>query len=432
MGLAPIPTFADATNYPAGANPWNGQPIKVKPTQAYFVPGTGAAATEANYELNLVTNAIKSAMVSAAIANFSAKTLGSALPITETFGHFAGFVYDVVNSQWIGAYFESAGNQNGIVGSFDGGRTWRSIFQQSATTNGNCTAVAINPTTSQVMMVEDGATNWVSVSITPGGAAVTTTGHHVMTTATAFFLGDSVGIGSGHGFFFVLYANQVVGNFTGFFEQCAYDGQTITDKTSSLPAYWQGSTANHVGALLSAVGLVGTTPTAVVALCGATAGTDAPKLLSITQSAGAPTCTDITPVTLPGPVTFANLQVRGLTYSANDGLWGLTLNDGAGGHSYVYTSPDLATWTQVLLDNVYLLTGLATVGNVWVTSRTTAFSSFPLMSGNVGALGSAATWTPASTNMAVTGDGLGGLFSNGGQLVAASDTAVVVSYQVGV
>jgi hypothetical protein len=52
MPSPPVPLLFDWTNtgnYPAGANPWNGQPLAVAPIQTYFMPGTKQPAENMNY-----------------------------------------------------------------------------------------------------------------------------------------------------------------------------------------------------------------------------------------------------------------------------------------------------------------------------------------------------------------------------------------------
>src|SRR5579859_5504107 len=51
-GIPILGTWATLANYPAGGNPWNGNPTKTAPAFPYFTPGTGASALEVNYELN--------------------------------------------------------------------------------------------------------------------------------------------------------------------------------------------------------------------------------------------------------------------------------------------------------------------------------------------------------------------------------------------
>lgn len=47
-----LPTWADSiTNYPAGANPWNGTPIKVAPVTRYWTPNVNVTAEEHNQAL---------------------------------------------------------------------------------------------------------------------------------------------------------------------------------------------------------------------------------------------------------------------------------------------------------------------------------------------------------------------------------------------
>jgi hypothetical protein len=56
MALPPIPPWAVEASYPAGSNPWSGQPTKVQPVGDYFTPNTKPPAQFVNYELNAITS----------------------------------------------------------------------------------------------------------------------------------------------------------------------------------------------------------------------------------------------------------------------------------------------------------------------------------------------------------------------------------------
>jgi hypothetical protein len=64
--------WAPTANYPAGANPWSGQPTKVNPNYTYVTPGIAVAAQEFNYELNFLSQ-LTAAGVSVPGATFTSK-----------------------------------------------------------------------------------------------------------------------------------------------------------------------------------------------------------------------------------------------------------------------------------------------------------------------------------------------------------------------
>lgn len=57
---ADLPFTGWATgNYPAGANPWNGQPKRVAPVNAYYEPAIQAVAQHDNYVIGALADAVQ-------------------------------------------------------------------------------------------------------------------------------------------------------------------------------------------------------------------------------------------------------------------------------------------------------------------------------------------------------------------------------------
>lgn len=54
-----VPSWATEANYPAGPNPWNGQPTKVQPSGDLWTPNTKAAAEERNWLDNQLTTGLQ-------------------------------------------------------------------------------------------------------------------------------------------------------------------------------------------------------------------------------------------------------------------------------------------------------------------------------------------------------------------------------------
>jgi hypothetical protein len=125
------------------------------------------------------------------------------------------------------------------------------------------------------------------------------------------------------------------------------NGTTLTQHTA--PSGW-GAATNHFGLLLHAQ-----SPNfALVAMCGATAGTDTARLAKVTAGV----MTDVTPALLSGRI------ITGLTYDASSTLFVMAAYDGT--HTTVYQSADGVTWSSA----VSTLTGragngLRAVGGIW-------------------------------------------------------------------
>lgn len=434
MGIQNVVRWASLEiNYPgvsSPSQPWLGGPVQVAPASDYWSPNVKPPAQNFNYlfaKEDAQSQYAYNLAVSVAVGNWLPETgFNGIVSVTNTPINWAGFGFDEIYGRWIGCYLaQSSGPTNHIqlAETFDGGRTWTQVFvSATGSSESQPFAMVLSPTNNSLQVViTSGASAYAHSIASFVDTPVALSWATACTQATAFAFG---------GYLWALIGNQTGGTFSAWLSQGdTATGAVWSNETSTLPVAWQSGT-NHLGALLSATGSVGGTATAVMAICGATAGTDTAKLLKMTVVAGVPTCTDITP-TLPS-YPAAVMQICGLTYGANDGLWGLAVNDGGGGNSAIFTSPDLTTWTAVYATGEGIIQGLAVVGNVWATSLNNGASTQVLISGNVGSLFGSSTWSPTSMNLAnILADGYGGLFSNGNQLLAASDIVVVASLQVG-
>ena len=426
MGIQNVVRWASAeVNYPGSpstAQPWLGGPVTVAPAADFWSPNFKPPGqnfnflfakedAQAAYAYNLA--------VSVALDNWSAHTnvtVADPGGVGGTPLNFATFAYDPQYARWVAAVANiHADGILGICQTFDGGRTW-SQFTGTLFAN-KAIAFAILPSVYLVVDDNNGA-GWLAHAFAnPAGTETRTARINIFTVANALVLGAS---------FYVYGVKQTGGTYTGYLESSP-DGIAWTDQSATLAAAASNFAAgtDHVGALLSAVGMVGGTQVAAFVIAGATAGTDTARLMSVTIIAGAPSPVEIT------PAFFAtHRKVTGITYSPNEGLWGIAVFDGSG-TSYIYTSPDLLTWTQVFTTAIGQINGLAVVGDVWATTLSSGVTTQLWISGNVGSLGAGSTWSATTSTIAVTSDGLGGLFSNGNQMVAASDTDVAISLQVG-
>lgn len=105
---ANYPWAVSTPNYPAGPNPWNGQPIKVVPAGDYFTPNTHPPAEDFNYNLNQL------GVVDQAILDWTKSEVQGVLDWTGN---------DIVNnwqqpkltSSIISSAFPGVTNNNGLV-----------------------------------------------------------------------------------------------------------------------------------------------------------------------------------------------------------------------------------------------------------------------------------------------------------------------------
>ncbi len=96
------------------------------------------------------------------------------------------------------------------------------------------------------------------------------------------------------------------------------------------------------------------------------------------------------------PAFLSTRIVTGVAYGGNDNLWGVLCNDGT--NSYLYTSPDLSTWTLA-----HTFTGLYEERRsrrarryVWAAQVGTSTDNRVMYSGDVGALVASSNWSTAN------------------------------------
>ena len=422
MGIQNVVRWASLEiNYPgvsSPSQPWLGGPVQVAPASDYWSPNVKPPAQNFNYlfaKEDAQAQYAYSLAVSVAANNWSAKTAVTSMGVADTPINFAGFAYDTVYGKWVGAVTNNVADLSiSVVQTFDGGRTWTLQYQTFSAYKALAFAIMSGSTYLIVDQTAASATGWTANAIS-GASDTQTARTNVFTSATALVLGSN---------FYVYGVLQSGGTFTGYLESSP-DGITWTDQSAQLATHFASGT-NHVAPLLRAVGAVAGVPTAVVAICGATAGTDTARLMKFTVSGGVPTCTEVS--TSPyGSLTI----ISGIHYNANEGLWAVAFNNGGGGDSSIYTSPDLSAWTEVFATSEGIIQGVSSVGDVWATTLGNGYVTQVLISGNVATLGGSSTWSPTCSTVTVVADGKGGLFSSGNQLLAASDTVAAVSLKVG-
>lgn len=373
--LRPAKWATAEINYPAGGNPWNGQPVIVAPAGDIFTPNTGVAAEELNYTLNKATGGSADAQdlaISAALNNWTAPQTAAGLAAGYV---FRDAMWDASLNAWVW-FARNAVTATNVYRSWNGRDFWQwaavasdaaacggahggAVFFLSSATSGGHNATYINssgtvthPSLSGISSTDVGVVDWFA-------------------NANCWIIYNVQGFG----------ATSTSALFA------SPDGATFASPT--IPAAWTSST-NHAGTNPGTVFGAQSATTFLLAYGGVTAGTDTSRLGQITGSAyNALTFTDITPAVCTGKV------ITGLAYSANDGLWGLLVADGVGA-GRLYTSPDLVNWNLVHLFGTVFPVGLAVVGSVWAVGVAYTWNggtvARTLISSDVATLGASSTW----------------------------------------
>lgn len=298
-----------------------------------------------------------------ALANWRPKnanllgTSGSTPTVTLT-----AACWDPIFGQWLLGYIGSSNLGN--AASWDGGQTWVGSPRGRTgrgwyTSDQAPVAIAVSPLsgTCCALSLNTGAGLPVNINRTTHTSSVATTQSFLagqVIGAMIFFSG----YGSGSGEFVYVGASSVSGGtFTGAAATSADGAGAWLNATSGLPSGWGGSSITNVPIAF----LADQSPTAAVfALCAATPGASG-NTSRLLQMSVAGAFTDITPSFLGGTAK----QIRGLAYSSLLNLWGILAIDGS--NSYLYTSPDLNTWTLVHTFTGYLCHGLTVIGAAWST-----------------------------------------------------------------
>lgn len=403
MSGNPIPAFgtwATEANYPGGPNPWNGQPTKVQPSPDYWTPNTKPPAQYFNYVFGAIASditALYAAGVTAAIDNWGAATQAVSLDSGTTFA--SPFVWDAFNTRWLGF---TSGSSGTLIYSVDGGRSWNQ--PRGSGIGGTTLAVAVNPTTGDIVFMQS-ATSDVSKIANPGTGSVTQTDSTFVALNVATACWSTVD----SKYYILLADDPGSGTFSGGRLITTPDGTTLT--TFAPPSGWVSGT-NHIGAFLSAVGPAIT----VMALCGATAGTDTARLMTVGTGGS---MTDVTPSILGSKI------VTGLAYDANRAVWLLLAYDGTSSTLYTTTTPGTSTsWALASTFTGAKMTGAAVLGVAWAVTGPNTVSA-----GNTVRVSTdqGATWHKTASGQAA----VAALASSGNQLVAWGTANVIASGAVG-
>lgn len=330
-----VPGWATGLNYPAGPDPWSGQPTKVAPPSVLngFTPNTAAAAEYVNYELNAAFNTDAAAKTA---INALADAVGQAEVMTFRTAAFTStykVAFDTVDNRWVASANTGGGDFPFL--SYDGGQSWIAgtwpvaiLSKPILGSNPAGLVVGCDGTGGLAYSLPAGSatwSNWTMPSVANTFREVT----WLASGSTFIVLGTT---GSAP----VMYKSAGAANWT--------------NASSSVPAAFSAIATDWSCAA---------SPTLFVAV---------PR--NVTTGANYFTSSDgvtfTLRTTLPNAANFAG---RAVHYNAVEGLWmyaSLFTNFSAN-QITVYTSPDGFNWTQkVALGSLnWEVYDITSAGNVW-------------------------------------------------------------------
>ena len=407
------PTFATAGNFPAGANPWNAQPMRVVPAPSYFLPGTVPPAEYMNY---LFGNGFD--QMDALAANFLStfdfvspiQALNWPNTIVRTGGvgteRIMSAFWDTFNARWILTSGLTGGTTSKYINvSSDAGVSYSLLQTLSPTGAGNLLAGVCDPASNNSIICPSAQT-FLYVSTT-GTAWASQTAPGVVSTYTQalFFKGLFVAIGTGS-------ANTVARLIT------SPDTAIWTDRTASIPA--------AIATLpMSQRWAAAASPTILVAIPGSDASNTAYATMhstdGITWIAGSITNVNIVAGDLPSSIA----------YSPTDGKFMMTLISGL--NTKIMTSVDGLTWTYLRTIVGYNFYSISVLGSAWVAAslRNSTIEEA------IYSLDAGLTWStsplrlPVDANPPVGGSTVFAVFANTTQFLLASGVAAYTSLNAG-
>ncbi|HXN32543.1 MAG TPA: hypothetical protein VN894_11795 [Polyangiaceae bacterium] len=393
--MQPLTPWASTLLYPAGAFSWSGTPTKLAPAVTFITPNApqGLSAQNLNYLLNQRDAILAQVAIGewvAAVANWNPPLTDVGAPTLPVVTPLCA-CWDAYYEQWIVA--GAAGSSAFLTCSYDGGKSYFPLAGAIPTpTVRSGISVATNPATGDLSLVRSDGTN-CSVTQWAGG-----TGTPIDTVQPALASANLGTLAYFNGAFWFVGSSGFGGtsSWTGFSATSTSGAGVWANESGTLPASFASSGANPQQQFISAQ----SPTTLAVAMCGLVQGSSTSRLMSMTTSSG---WADITPAVLGGTAQ----QIRGLCYEANDQLWGLLTQD-ASSNSYLYTSPDLATWTLVQTFTGFWSCGVAAIGAVFavlVYDATAAEGGNRIVySSTVATLGAGSTWSFAAYAEGISGE----------------------------
>jgi hypothetical protein len=294
--------------------------------------------------------------------------------------------WDPYFQQWIvGGGAGAAAGGAFVSYSPDGGKSWLAL--PGNITSAVAYAVATDPIEGSVVALCSDGTN-TTVQFWPEGFESLTA------TTQPFLAGVDIGVCANWNgaFWFVGSTGFVSASWTGYSASSLGGLGVWTNESGTLPSGWAASGgANAIQQYATAQ----SPTTLAVAMCGANLTTSSSRLMYQTTSAG---WLDVTPGFLGGSAQ----QITGICYDANDGLWGLLTQDTS--NSYLYTAPDLVTWTLVQTFIGFASSGVNCIGSVFAVALYDSVAGagfYPsgcrvAYSSNVATTGAGCTWSFAA------------------------------------
>lgn len=392
-------TGSSSGTYPAlPTEPWSATATRVFPVYRFFTPGLNNAPT--GQELNALIGAGMDSLgvgIASALnewhAPFDQTTLVAGSNWVPT-----TLCWDAAALTWNSHIFNASTPAGALVSSLNNGRTW----QSNVTVNSAVVCLACNA--GLYVFWESGND---SVFATSGGAPSSTAVADTTNrnTATAWYsTAESL---------YYLYVLQDTGTtYINGSLITTPNGTTLTQHT--VPSTWITAT-DHFGRLEHAQGPTFT----LVAICGATPGTDTARLGKVSSGA----LTDVTPAVLSGKI------IVGLGYDDQNGFWLLMAYDGS--NTTLYASSDASTWSLV---NTFAAArqgfGIRALGGVWAATMNSislgAAYQTVLLSNDLGI-----TWrTTFATPQHLSGT-TAQMKSSGNSLLWCADNVVQTSYAAG-
>lgn len=364
--------FAPDTNYPVGANPWNGTPTKVAWSGAAsvgFVP-KGAVPTQAiNYAINhLADREAQGKSLLNDLVNWTGQGPALNIVVTKT---GMGDIRDVFDDGKGGVW--ACGNAANVASSYDRGLSWNTGLATAVASAEDCYTGAIDPLTGNVVVAT--LTRYVFNSVAGTMAKVDVASSAVTLSAPA-----------------------VVWEPTNSkFVWLDMSGSLTLCKSSSTGAVWATKTTpsgSGWGSLDASLRMVAK-PGRIVAACKST--TIHQTHMAYSDDAGVTWTTSNVVDTMGTAGGSINLA-----YLADQNLFLLSIGEATDNVGELWQSTDGATWTKIRGFTSGWLTKVAALGTLWVSTFESA-SGTPQVVYSVDA---GVTWTRTgvelSTNTSAT------------------------------
>lgn len=386
-----VGSWATNTNYAAGSNPWNNNPIKVQhPSPAGgFVPGQGVGAGYVNYELNRIyTTQTATKTHVQALTSFVGQipALTWVRTVTSVASH--NFVMWNLGNQT----FYVVGNTENVRSSLDGGLTWTGAGSDvaSAMANENCIYadydasgnVVVATDTRYVAALDASTGTWTKVDV---GASSLPTGNrcrvvHDPVSAKWVWVYDALG--------------------------------TSVVKYSSDRSSWTANVTSLGTGLLEMA-------------CKRSTG----KILYVSHNLSGQFTTQVTSdggvnFTLTSITTtsaFTPTDAR-LAYSAESDVWIYTVSNASASQVWISTN-DGTSWTQVSALSAAKIYGMACLGELWCALAFIGARDRIIYSTDRGA-----TWRLSGVSVTGTPKGV---FECGGGFVAVTSSNLYFSSRTG-